>query len=434
MQAVILSIGDELILGQTVDTNSAYLAAKLAESGIPTLYHHTLPDDPKLITDAITQASQRAQCILISGGLGPTKDDLTRHALADAMAVDLQEDPASLDMIEAFFAERKIPMSDANRVQAMLPVGSTMIPNHHGTAPGIHATLNNADIFVMPGVPQEMRAMYDTAILPALRQHATTTKTILTTKINTFGMGESAVGKILGDLMTRNQNPTVGTTVNNAIVSIRIRSESNNPDDARDRLEQTAQQVEQRLAPITFGRDDQTLAATLVTALQNANLTLATAESCTGGLISKLITDVPGSSNVYAGGWITYTNDLKQSQLDVPAELIQQHGVVSAPVVCAMARGALKHTQADLAISISGIAGPTGGTPHKPVGTVWLGLAHNDALNNTPQSKAIQIRLPGGRHAVRTRAALSALQWLRLHLANQPPSHMTWVVSTHSEP
>jgi competence/damage-inducible protein CinA-like protein len=431
MQAVILSIGDELILGQTLDTNSAYLAAKLAELGIATLYHQTLPDDPQLIADAITQATQHAQYVLITGGLGPTKDDLTRQALADTMGVELREDPKSLSHITTYFADRGMTMSDTNRVQAQFPVGTTTIENTRGTAPGIKATLNNAQIFVMPGVPHEMRAMYDAAVLPALTQHAATRKTILTTKVNTFGMGESAVGQRLDDLMTRNQNPTVGTTVSNGIVSIRIRSESNDPNDARDRLEQVAQQVEQRLGPITFGRDDQTLASTFVTLLKNSKLTVATAESCTGGLISKLITDAPGSSQIYLGGWVTYTNELKHTQLAVPEALLQQHGAVSGPVVCAMAAGALKHSGADLAVSVSGVAGPAGGTDDKPVGTVWLGLASNNTSGANPT--AIQLRLPGDRQSIRNRAALSALQWLRLHLADHPPSKMTWVVDTHCE-
>jgi nicotinamide-nucleotide amidase len=433
MQAVILSIGDELTLGQTVDTNSAYLSAKLAELGITALYHQTLADDRALIASALTHAARSADLVLVSGGLGPTQDDLTRQALADAMAVDLHEDPASLEMIQTYFAKRKMTMTDANRVQAMLPIGATMIDNTCGTAPGIQAKLHAAHIFVVPGVPKEMRAMLDLSILPTLIKQTNPDRVILTAKINTFGMGESSVGQTIGDLMDRKRNPTVGTTVTAGIVSIRVRSDFNNAHEAQARLHETVNEVEQRLDAITFGRGDQTLASTLVTALTDANLMVATAESCTGGLISKLITDVPGSSAVYAGGWVTYTNELKQSQLDVPAELIKQHGVVSGPVVCAMATGALQHSNADLAISISGIAGPTGGTPDKPVGTVWLALAYKDKLNNTPNSKAILVRLPGDRTNIRTRAAMCALQWLRLHLSDRPVDKMSWVVELYPD-
>ena len=431
MKAVILSVGDELVLGQTVDSNSAYLAAKLAESGIGSLYHHTLPDDQPMIAAAIRQASSQAQCVLITGGLGPTKDDLTRQALADAMGVEVKEDPKSIEHIQAFFAGRGIVMSDANRVQALLPTGAEMIENARGTAPGIRAKLNGANIFVMPGVPHEMRAMVETTILPALKKHAGTSKTILTTKVNTFGIGESAVGQMLESLMTRDRNPTVGTTVANGIVSIRVRSIYEDLAEARSQLEDTVAKVVNVMGPITFGRDDQTLADALVVALKENSLTVATAESCTGGLIGKMITDVSGSSQVYAGGWVTYTNEMKHSQLGVPNELFNSNGAVSGPVVCAMAEGALERSGADLAVSVSGVAGPTGGTEDKPVGTVWLGLAYKFGNDQETKSSAVQIRLPGDRPSIRRRASMCALQWLRLHVAGHPPTEMTWVMDSY---
>jgi competence/damage-inducible protein CinA-like protein len=432
MSAVILSIGDELALGQTVDTNSAYLAARLAELGIVTRYHQTLADDRAAIADALTQAAQGADLLLVTGGLGPTGDDLTRQALADAMGVELKEDPVSLEAIKAFFAERGIQMSDANRVQAMLPAGAAMIQNACGTAPGIRATLQGADLFVMPGVPQEMREMYHATVLPALKRRVGVGRVILTTKVNTFGLGESVVGQMLGNLMDRDRNPTIGTTVCDAIVSVRVRSESHDAGEAKALLDATAAKVEKCLGPIVFGRNDQTLTSTLVTGLRDAGLTMATAESCTGGLIGKLVTDVPGASEVYAGGWVTYTDQLKQSQLGVSAELLQSHGAVSGPTVCAMAAGAAQRSGADLALSVSGIAGPTGGTPDKPVGTVWLGLA-SPAAAGTPHTRAVLVRLPGDRAAVRTRAALCALQLARLHLAHRPVTDMSWVIQTYPE-
>ena len=431
MKAVILSIGDELVLGQTVDSNSAYLAAKLAESGIGSLYHETLPDDQAMIADAIRRASGQAGCVLITGGLGPTKDDLTRQALADAMGVQTHEDPKSLKHIQAFFDGRGIVMSDANRVQALLPVGAQMIENARGTAPGIQAKLNGASIFVMPGVPHEMRAMVDTTILPALKQHAGTSRTILTTKVNTFGMGESAVGQLLERLMTRDRNPTVGTTVSNGIVSVRVRSVFEDPAEARTALEDTVQKVTEIMGPITFGRDEQTLADALVETLKASGKVVATAESCTGGLIGKMITDVAGSSQIYAGGWVTYTNEMKHNQLGVPEAMFTQHGAVSGPVVCAMAAGALERSGADLAVSVSGVAGPSGGTDDKPVGTVWLGLAHKPKGGEPIEASAVQIRLPGDRPSIRRRASMCALQWLRLHLAGHPPTEMTWVMDSY---
>jgi competence/damage-inducible protein CinA-like protein len=430
MQAVILSIGDELALGQTVDTNTAYLAAKLAELGIWTLYHQTLADEKALIAGAIVAATAQAELVLITGGLGPTKDDLTRQALAQAMGVELVEDAESLKAIEAFFVGRSKTITDANRVQALLPDGTQGIPNAKGTAPGIRAALGKAMVFVMPGVPFEMRAMYDTTVLPAITDKAGGGRTILTTKVNTFGLGESSVGQLIGDLMDRDRNPTVGTTVANGIVSVRIRSEFADADEAQSQLDVSIKEVQQRLGPVVFGRDDQTIASTLLDALRDRKLTIATAESCTGGLIGKMLTDVAGSSDVYAGGWVTYTNEMKQAMLGVPVEVIESHGAVSGQTVCAMAAGALERSGADIALSVSGVAGPGGGTPDKPVGTVWLGLASR-INGGEPSVQAVMVKFPGGRPQVRTRAAMCALQMARLHLGNRPFTDIAWVMQTH---
>jgi nicotinamide-nucleotide amidase len=282
----------------------------------------------------------------------------------------------------------------------------------------------------MPGVPHEMRGMYDSAVLPTLEELGGGGMVILTTKINTFGLGESAVGQMLGDLMDRAGNPTVGTTVAGGIVSVRIRSEFPDAAVAQQQLDATAAEVEKRLGAIVFGRDEQTLAATLLDELRMARLTIATAESCTGGLIGTMLTDIPGSSDVYAGGWVTYTNAIKISQLGVPTELIETHGAVSGQTVCAMAAGALERSGADIALSVSGIAGPGGGTPDKPVGTVWLGIASRRA-RVVPHIEAVMAKFPGDRASVRNRAAMCALQMARLHLSGASFNDMTWVIRTH---
>jgi len=433
MNAVILSIGDELVLGQTVDTNSAYLAARLAELGIPTRYHQTLPDDLVLIAQAIRQAADQSELLLVTGGLGPTQDDLTRQALAEAMGVELELNAECLKQIENFFAGRSKPMSDSNRVQARLPIGTQGIPNDRGTAPGIRAKLGRCDVFVMPGVPHEMRGMFEKSIVPEIQSSAAVGRVILTTKINTFGLGESSVGQLLGDLMNRNRNPTVGTTVSGGIVSVRVRCVANDPGKARQALEETAKRVEKRLGPIVFGRDEKSLAESLLDTLRKTNNKIATAESCTGGLIGAMLTDVSGSSDVYLGGWVTYTNEMKRMELSVPQIVIEQHGAVSRQTVCAMARGALDTSHADIAVAVSGIAGPAGGTPDKPVGTVWIGVAqkHNDSV----RTRAVLSRFPGDRQAVRHRAALCALQIVRLTLLEQQSmiDSMTWVNQIYTD-
>lgn len=423
MQAIILSIGDELVLGQTVDTNSAWLSAHLAALGVNTRYHQTIEDELSIITDAIRRAAREADVVLISGGIGPTDDDLTRQALADAMDVKLVTDQVSVEAIRAFFRGRGKEMPDRNAVQATHPVGTTMIENTCGTAPGIQAQFDRATIFVTPGVPREMKAMYQRDIRPwivmAISGEATT-RVILTTKVNTFGEGESTVAERLGDLTRRDRNPKVGTTVADGIVSIRVRSEFATLNEARSQLDDTLVRVDAALGPIVFGRDDETLETAVITLLSERKLTLVTAESCTGGLVGEALTRVPGSSVPYLGGWVTYSDAMKIDQLGVSPKMIDRHGAVSEPVVLAMAEGALRRGGADLAISVSGVAGPGGGTDVKPVGTVWLALAWRDETDpDRVHAAATLFNFGGDRDTIRDRTAKSAMQMVRAKLIQQ---------------
>jgi len=419
MQAVILSIGDELVLGQTVDTNSAYLSSKLAERGIETRYHQTIADEQSVIAEAIVHASKLAPLMIITGGLGPTDDDLTRQALAEAMEVDLVEDPASMAAIRTMMERFGRKMADRNRVQALHPRGTAMIPNSCGTAPGIEAKLNIAAIYVMPGVPNEMVQMYARSIEPQLQ---TVSRVILTSKINTFGNGESNVAEMLGDLCDRHRNPLVGTTVSEGIVSVRVRSVFDDANVAREQLNQTIDEVEKALGAIVFGREGDTLQQAVIRLLRKQQRTVAAAESCTGGLINKMLTDIPGSSAAVIGGWVTYTNDMKRQQLGVTEESLAQHGAVSAQAASQMAQGALGNSEADIAIGLTGIAGPDGGSDEKPVGTIWIALAAKDMLEPVVR----RFVLPGTRENVRDRAAKCALQMIRLHLMGQPLELIRW--------
>jgi nicotinamide-nucleotide amidase len=237
---------------------------------------------------------------------------------------------------------------------------------------------------------------------------------ILTSKINTFGMGESSVAEKLGPLMDRRRNPVVGTTVSGGVVSVRIRSAIADLHEARASMDETIRLVEEALGPIVYGRDDSTLQESVVALLRNGNQTLATAESCTGGMLGSLLTEVAGASAAYRGGWVTYDNAMKASQLGVPGDMLEKHGAVSAEVALAMAMGALARGGADLALSITGIAGPEGGTREKPVGTVFIGLAA------AARAEAFRLALGGDREIIRDRAAKSALQLLRFHLLGVP--------------
>lgn len=425
MHAVILSIGDELVLGQTVDTNSAYLSAELVRMGIGTLYHQTVSDDRAAIAKAIEQAARSAPLVLISGGLGPTDDDLTRDALADAMGVNLVMDDASLAAIRGMMERRGRVMPERNKVQAMHPRGTTMIPNSCGTAPGIHATLHGSTLYITPGVPSEMFAMWELSVRPIIAKLGAARGVILTEKINTFGIGESTVAQMLGDLMDRKRNPVVGTTVAGGVVSVRVRAEFPDAQQAQQEMTDTMNKVDACLGAHVYSRGDAGLQDTLVTLLKAKNKKLATAESCTGGLVGRYITDVPGSSAAYLGGWVTYSNAMKISQLGVPAPLIEKHGAVSQPVARAMAQGALLSAGGDIAVAITGIAGPDGGTPEKPVGLVWIALAWHDG-NGSPTTDALRFDLGNVRDMVRDRSAKAAMQLVRFHLMGVDLENLTF--------
>jgi len=426
MKVAVLSIGDELVLGQTVDTNSAWISQQLTRRGVGTLLHLTVADELGAIRDAIHWAAKQVDGLIITGGLGPTDDDVTREALAAAMGGDLIEDADSVERIRGFFRQRGRVMPDRNRCQALHPRGSRVIPNDHGTAPGIVGEIDGAWFIVMPGVPTEMRQMFKAAVLPRITEAGGSGRTILTTTLHTFGKGESTIAEMLGDLTARDRNPLIGTTVSDGIVSIRIRSEADDLDAAESALETAITDVKQAVGPVLFGMDEQTLADVVHELLENSEQTIVTAESCTGGLVGKLLTDPPGASRTFAGGWVTYSNQMKVACVGVSLRELSEHGAVSESVAREMASGALLRSHADLAISTTGIAGPTGGSDGKPVGLVWVGLAGRVEQGEAVWTEAIRLHLPGDRAAVRDRTAKAALQLLRLHLLDVPLEELSW--------
>jgi nicotinamide-nucleotide amidase len=417
MKAIIVSIGDELVLGQTVDTNSSWLSRELATIGIAVAQHITVPDDLAAIQSAISNSAAQCDVLLINGGLGPTKDDLTREALANALNVPLDLNADCLRKLEDFFSQRRRPMPSSNRVQAMIPRGAKVLENSAGTAPGIDAHLHSCRIFAMPGVPSEMKIMFRKSVLPNLHHSgAEAGAVILSQTLHTFGVGESTIGERLADLMDRTRNPSVGTTVSSGVVSIRINARFPTHDQASSVLQQTVAQCDQRLGDLIYGSDEQTLPSVVAHLLTDGEIqTVATAESCTGGLLAKMLTDIPGSSRYFQRGWITYSNQAKTDLLDVPAELLAQDGAVSESVVRAMAQSARQKSAANFALAISGVAGPDGGTPAKPVGTVCIALAESDKVT------AQTFNFPGDREAIRDRSAKMALSLLRFRLLRKIP-------------
>ncbi|HZK81135.1 MAG TPA: CinA family nicotinamide mononucleotide deamidase-related protein, partial [Humisphaera sp.] len=318
MNAIILSIGDELVLGQTVDTNSAWLSQQLASVGVPALAHVTIADDQKEIARSIRELASRCDVLLISGGLGPTEDDLTRQALAEVMGQPLEENAVWMAELHRFFEARGRAMPPINRIQAMIPRGAEMIFNTCGTAAGIRADLKAPPcaVFVVPGVPKEMKAMFVRDILPFLTQ-STGGTVILSRTLHTFGVGESALAELLGDLMHRNRNPSVGTTVTGGVVSLRVNARFGSLAEAQRELEATESACRSALGDLIFGADLHTLPEVVAELLKNDPIALkyspsiSTAESCTGGLIAKMLTDVPGSSAYFRQGIVTYSNEAK---------------------------------------------------------------------------------------------------------------------------
>jgi nicotinamide-nucleotide amidase len=405
MNAIILSVGDELTSGLTVNTNAAWLAQQLMEIGIETAAHITVGDKQGVIEFAIREAIRRAQLILISGGLGPTEDDVTREALAAALGEELVRDETALAQLRQWFASKGRPMSASNERQAMRPASAICLENSAGTAPGLRAVVGDQLIFVMPGVPKEMKVMFARAILPELKQRAGEQITLVT-KINTFGHGESVVGEKIRDLMLRGSIPGVGTTVHDGIVSVRIYA-AGTRSVAEELTRKTAAVIRQRLGPIIFGEGDDTLELAVGKLLAEKKQTVATAESCTGGMIAEMLTNISGSSTYVDRAWVTYANAAKVEEIGVPAELIAKHGAVSEEVCKLMAEGARRHARTDWAISTTGIAGPGGGSDEKPVGLVWIGLAGE---NETATRRFI---FPGDRFGIRQRAAQMGLALLR---------------------
>lgn len=412
MRAEILSIGSELVSGQSLDTNSRWLSQQLGALGVPVAFHTTLGDELEDHLDAFRAAIARADLVVMTGGLGPTQDDLTREALAQCAGVPLVEDAASLEAIAAMFARRNRPMAERNRVQALFPQGAEPLANPIGTAPGIWMTIGRASIAALPGVPSEMKRMFADEVVPRLRRLGLADRFIVHRKINLFGKGESDIESQALDLTARGRVPEVGITAHEATISFRITGSGSTEAEALASTESTAAMIRERFGPLVLGEGPTDVAEALAAQLARSGATLATAESCTGGLMARLLTAIPGISASYLGGAVTYSNESKSALLGVPPGLIEAHGAVSPEVAAAMAEGARARLGATIAVSATGVAGPGGGTPEKPVGLVYLGLA-------TPagtETRRLEMGPERPREFIQIYSAKTALNWVRLAL------------------
>lgn len=411
--AEIIAVGTELLGVSRIDTNSLFITQKLRELGIELRAKGVVSDDRRRLREVFVQSLGRVDLVVLTGGLGPTDDDLTREVVAEALSLPLIEDEAITARIRARFERRGMRMPDLNRRQAMVPRGATALPNPNGTAPGLFVTAGAKVVLLLPGPPRELKPMLTALCEPdgALGRRAGAER-IHTVSIFTTGRSESHVEEAAQPLYSTwvNADPAIETTIlaSPGQVEIHLSMRSADPVAATARLSDVRQQLVEAIGDAVFSTDGRTLPEVVGALLQHRGLTLAAAESCTGGLLLQRLTDVPGSSAWIRGGVVAYDNELKRSMLDVPAELIGQFGAVSEPVAAAMVDGLQNRGLGDVCVAITGIAGPGGGTESKPVGTVVIAVA----VPGAPLHVHTHL-FPGGREMVRLQATQSALDRVR---------------------
>ncbi|ARN57624.1 competence/damage-inducible protein A [Sedimentisphaera salicampi] len=401
-KAALISVGNELINGSCYDSNAEWLKSKLIDLSFELSLSIKLPDEQQCVAKALKYASEFSDVCIITGGLGPTKDDITREALSLFAGEPLVYRDDLYARIAEYFQKRGRTMSRVNSVQAYIPEGSEPLLNNQGTAPGIKITSDSFVLYSLPGVPSEMKAMFEEHIAPEISGKAFAFRKTL----KVFGLGESSAAELLGDMMNRGSNPEINCTVKEYVITLSFLARAGR-EDPEKLLHLSVDKAKSLLGECVYADEDISLPEAVARKLLDSRKIVTTAESCTGGLIAKLLTDISGSSAYFQNGWITYSNEAKSRQLGVLSETLKQYGAVSEQTVSEMAENALKISEADFSISVSGIAGPSGGSEQKPVGTVYICVASKE------KSVVRRLFYPGGRKACRLRTALTALDVLR---------------------
>lgn len=410
MQAELVMIGTELLLGEVVDTNASFLGRGLAQCGVNLYRKSTVGDNWLRIIEVISQALGRSDIVIISGGMGPTDDDLTREAVAAAANCPLEENPQVVQELESWFRFRygshvEIPLN--NRKQALFPKGAQIIPNKRGTAPGFILEVNSKVVIGLPGVPVELEAMFNETVIPYLQGRNGSHK-LVTRNLNFVGIGESHLEELVYDVVANQTNPTVALYASQGQVRIRLTAKADSLEAGQALIDPVEEQIAQRTVDFMYGLDEETLEEVVGRQLSEQGSTVALAESCTGGLIGHRLTNVPGSSDYFMRGYVVYSNQAKMDCIGVKEATLRQFGAVSAETAQEMSEGVRRVSGTDYGLAVTGIAGPGGGTPEKPVGLVYISLAMD---GNTKTEKH---QFVGTREQIKLRASQAALRMLWL--------------------
>ncbi len=410
-RAALIAVGDELLAGAHPDSNSPELARRLARLGLAVVRTAIVGDDERAIARAVGEALAEADLVVVTGGLGPTLDDVTRAGVASALGRVLVQSPEALHDLEAWYERRGVPMPAPNLRQTYLPQGAERLRNRAGTAPGFVLEEARGLIVVLPGPPREMRVLFAEEVEPRLVGGGWVREPIVEHGFHLIGLSESVFAEEVGEWMARDASPRMGCTVKDGVLSVVLRATGDDQPQALARLEARAQEFRERFVPYVFSENESAIEFVFGRELLARGTKIAVAESCTGGLVAALLTRVPGISAVFERGFITYSDRSKTELVRVPKRLLEQHGAVSAKVAEAMASGAREASGADLALAVTGVAGPFGGTPEKPVGLVWFATAFGEDVRSESRSFP-----PHERDWIRDSAARTALflGWKRL--------------------
>jgi nicotinamide-nucleotide amidase len=411
-RAEVISVGTEHLLGQIVDTNAVYLCSVLADCGITVHFRSTVGDNVRRVQEVFRQAIDRVDLVVSTGGLGPTDDDLTVAAVAELLGLPLDLNEEAWQHVQEFFRKRNRPLTGRQRKQALLPRGARMLPNTRGSAPGVIIEAGAKTLIFVPGVPREMRGMIEDHVVPYLRSRNLAGQEVIRSRmLRVVGLGESAVEDRVRDLMRSGTNPTIAPYAHTGECHLRVTARGSEQEVGR-LLDEAEAALRGRLGEHIYGVGEASLEEVVARSLIERRLSIATAESCTGGLIAHRLTRTPGVSAILDGGVITYSDEAKRRWLNVPEELLARHGAVSTAVARAMAEAVRARARTDLGLSTTGIAGPGGGTPEKPVGLVYIALAH--AAGTTVNE--LRFGTEPGREGIKHLTSQAALDMIRLHL------------------